>query len=47
MASLFRGISKLFRVGKARYLVGHDLAQNAYYEFPSIHGSSGTYFYRG
>lgn len=40
LASLIRPISRLLRVGNARYLVGHDLEGNSYYEYPSRSGST-------
>ncbi|WFD07718.1 hypothetical protein MVES1_003088 [Malassezia vespertilionis] len=39
MAQVWKMLSRVFRVGHARYLVGRDLANNAYYELPSLSGS--------
>ena len=40
MSSFFRTLSKVLRIGKARYIVGHDLAGNTYLELPSLTGST-------
>ena len=36
--SLWRAMSRVLRIGRARYYVGRDLANNEYYELPSLHG---------
>ncbi|WFD25245.1 hypothetical protein MNAN1_000212 [Malassezia nana] len=35
--TIWRALSRFFRIGNARYIVGHDLENNTYYEFPSLH----------
>ncbi len=37
--SLLQSIARTLRIGKARYIVGHDLTGNAYLELPSLSGS--------
>ncbi|SPO23872.1 related to Mimitin, mitochondrial precursor [Ustilago trichophora] len=37
--SLFQKLAKALRIGKARYIVGQDLAGNSYLELPSLSGS--------
>ena len=37
--SLLQRLAKALRIGKARYIVGHDLAGNSYLELPSLSGS--------
>ncbi|ETS61978.1 hypothetical protein PaG_03529 [Moesziomyces aphidis] len=37
--SLLQSIARTLRIGKARYIVGHDLVGNAYLELPSLSGS--------
>lgn len=37
--SFFQKVAKALRIGKAKYIVGHDLAGNAYVELPSLSGS--------
>lgn len=37
--SVWRSISRVLRIGRARFWVGKDLANNQYYELPSIHGA--------
>lgn len=39
LTSLLRPISRLLRLGDARYFIGHDLDGNSYYEYPSRSGS--------
>lgn len=41
MTTLFRSLTRVLRIGKEKYLVGHDLNNNAYYELPSRSGSNG------
>ncbi|CDU26179.1 related to Mimitin, mitochondrial precursor [Sporisorium scitamineum] len=36
---LFQNLAKALRIGKAKYIKGHDLAGNAYLELPSLSGS--------
>ncbi|EPQ29541.1 uncharacterized protein PFL1_02760 [Pseudozyma flocculosa PF-1] len=40
MASIFQKAARLLNIGKARHIVGYDLAGNAYLELPSLHGST-------
>lgn len=37
--SFFQKLTRALRIGKAKYIVGHDLAGNAYLELPSLSGS--------
>lgn len=37
--SIWKTLSRVFRIGHARFMVGKDLADNTYYEFPSPSGS--------
>ncbi|KAI3625760.1 hypothetical protein CBS9595_001121 [Malassezia furfur] len=39
MSSFWKTLSRVLRIGHARYMVGKDLAENTYYEFPAINGS--------
>lgn len=43
MTSLIRSIARTLKLGRARYLVGSDLDQNTYYEYPSLDGDPGAY----
>lgn len=38
--SVWKTLSRVLRIGHARFEVGKDLANNTYYEFPSPHGST-------
>ena len=38
VSSWWRTLSRVLRIGNARYIVGHDLEQNTYMELPSLHG---------
>ncbi|PWZ03838.1 hypothetical protein BCV70DRAFT_24055 [Testicularia cyperi] len=38
--SFFQKAARLLRIGKARYIVGQDLAGNSYVELPSLSGST-------
>lgn len=37
--SILQKVARALRIGKAKYIVGHDLAGNAYLELPSLSGS--------
>ncbi|KAK0526784.1 hypothetical protein OC834_004682 [Tilletia horrida] len=37
---MLKTLSSVFRVGRARYFAGYDLAGNAFYEYPSRSGST-------
>lgn len=39
LTTLLRPISRLLRLGEARYFIGNDLEGNGYYEYPSRSGS--------
>ncbi|KAN0065034.1 hypothetical protein ACQY0O_001516 [Thecaphora frezii] len=39
MSTLVQKLSRFLRLGKSRYIVGYDLAGNAYLELPSRHAS--------
>ncbi len=41
MSSFMRTLSRVLRIGNARYIAGKDLQNNIYYELPSHAGSRG------
>ena len=38
VSEVWRTLSRIFRIGRARFIVGYDLNKNVYYELPSLHG---------
>ncbi|KOS13064.1 hypothetical protein Malapachy_1684 [Malassezia pachydermatis] len=39
-SSIWQTVSRVLRIGKARYIVGRDLENNVYYELPSLQGAN-------
>ena len=38
VSEVWRTLSRIFRIGRARFIVGYDLNKNVYYELPSLYG---------
>ena len=39
-STIWQTVSRVLRIGKARYIVGRDLENNVYYELPSLQGAN-------